>query len=124
MRAVRRRRDKLARYLIGRQSTLNIYQSRRQSLVDVDEETNVQRKGSCGLDEQVDEGSSGMPRSKSGDEFVSCISEDEFYENGARQSTPGPKSIFGGLSEDMDMINEDDDEAVNSEKGKGNQPSD
>ena len=75
MRAVRRRRDKLARYLIGRQSTLNIYQSRRQSLVDVDEETNVQRKGSCGLDEQVDEGSSGMPRSKSGDEFLSCISE-------------------------------------------------
>ena len=48
-------------YLIGRQSTLNIYQSRRQSLVDVDEETNVQRKGSCGLDEQVAEGSSGMP---------------------------------------------------------------
>ena len=72
----------------------------------------MQRKGSCGLDEQVDEGSSGMPRSKSGDEFVSCISEDEFYENGARQSTPGPKSIFGGLSEDMDMINEDDNEAV------------
>lgn len=99
-------------YLIGRQSTLNIYQSRRQNLDDVDEETNVQRKGSCGLDEQVDEGGSGMPRSKSGDEFVSCISEDEFYENGAPQSTPGPKSIFGGLSEDMDMINEDDDEAV------------
>eukprot|EP00984_Skeletonema_dohrnii_P024491 scaffold13616_cov98-Skeletonema_dohrnii-CCMP3373.AAC.2 len=122
---------------MGRKSTLDLYEIRRLTVDDGDEKRDVQRKGRClEDDEHNDDDDSAMPQSKStvvkrsltidvgvdvgGDakrdqicDFPGAnITGDEFNKKGAPQSTQGLKSNHRGLIGDMDMSNDDADEAA------------